>query len=101
MDEEEKTIEERLTVVRDYLRSRISQCRVLDGPSTPNERTLMVTFGTSGRRTVRVSIALLTNPRLDPLRLAQGLEENDIARKVLATPGFYLDGETMRSNPPR
>jgi hypothetical protein len=101
MAEEEKTVEQRLTVVRDYLLSRISQCRVLDGPSTPDERTLMVTFGTSGRRTVRVSTALLTNSRLDPLHLAEGLEQNDIARKVLSTPGFYLDAETVKSTPPR
>jgi hypothetical protein len=101
MAEVEKTIEDRLTVVREYLLSRISQCRVVDGPATPHERTLMVTFGASGRRTVRVSTALLADSRLDSLHLAEGLEKNDIARQVLATPGFYLDAETVRSKPPR
>lgn len=100
MADEEKLIEQRLCVVRDYLQRRISHCRVLDGAPSAGERTLVVTFGTAGRRTVRVSTALLTNPRVDPHRLAEGLEQNDIARKVLATPGFYLDAETVKSAPP-
>jgi hypothetical protein len=101
MADEENLIEQRLSVVRDYLQSRISHCRVLDGAPSAYERTLVVTFGTSGRRTVRVSTALLSNPRVDPHRLAEGLELNDIARKVLATPGFYLDAETVKDPPPR
>ena len=101
MADGDKLIEPRLSVVRDYLQSKITHCRILDGPATSQERKLMVTFGTSGRRTVRVSTALLTNPRLDPLQLAERLEENDIARQVLATPGFYLDAEAVRSKPPQ
>ena len=97
MDDEEKLIEHRLSVVRDYLQNRISHCRVLDGASAPQERTLVVTFGTPGRRTVRVSTALLSNPRLDSLQLAEGLEQNDVARKVLATPGFYLDAQAVKA----
>jgi hypothetical protein len=97
MSEEEKIIEQRLSVVREYLQSRISHCRVLDEAPTPNERSLVVTFGKAGRRTVRVSTALLSNPRLDPLTLSADMERNDIARKVLATPGLYLDSEIVRS----
>jgi hypothetical protein len=97
MSEEEKVIEQRLSVVREYLQRRISHCRVLDEGSTPHERILVVTLWKAGRRTVRVSTALLSNPRLDPLTLLAGMEENDIAIKVLATPGLFLDSESVRS----
>lgn len=96
MDMAPGDIDLKLTVVRDYLRTTISQCHVTEGAATPEERQLVIIFGNRGRRTVRVSAALLASPRLDPIQFRESLQAQDIARRVLATPGFYLDAEAIR-----
>ena len=95
MGREDGAIEQNLGVIRQYLQNTISQCHVLDGPSAGGERTLLVKFGKKGQRTVRISTALLSSFRLDAFKLAAVLRKNDIARKVVATPGFYLDPEAV------
>ena len=87
---EDQTIQEKMAVIRQYLLDSISQCTIQDAPTTDAERILLVSFGGTGNRTVRVSSALLSNKNQNTLQLEWGLKDNNIAMKVLNGPEVYL-----------
>ena len=87
---EQAIVEQKMAVIRGYLLENIFQCMIQDGPTTDTGRTLLVTFGGTGKCELHLSSAVLSNENQTTLELGWGLKDNNIAAKVLNGSEFAL-----------
>jgi hypothetical protein len=85
----------KLTVIRDYLLATIPQSSVCTGATVDGDPTLTVTCGGTGRCTIRVSSALLSDKHPTPMELGWALQDNHIAEKAMKGSAFYLNHEAV------
>jgi hypothetical protein len=91
-------IERKMVVIREYLQESISDCKVLDGPKTQGEKTLIAIFGKTAKCTLQISSALLSDTNPTPMELGWALKEKNIAGKVTTKPSVYLSHDKLSEN---
>ena len=86
----------KLILIRDYLEKHLPHGVVEQEAAAGQHVQLSVTYGITNRCVVQVSLALLSDPLLDPVELRWALKEKNLAAHVRRNEAVMLDHKTLK-----
>lgn len=88
-------VQRKFVVIQEYLVKSFPQCTVHCDDMTSEEPVFVLMSDGTGKYTIRVSSALLTEKHPTAMELGWALQDNHLARKVSKTSQFYLNHEAI------